>query len=171
MEEQNNWSTAKIPLLTLLYPFPSLPFVLFQQYSLKELSCLKILFFYSLLNLFQSSLCHFHFTKITLFKIICVSHIAKFSCLLAVFILLHLSAILSQFITLSIETLFFFSCLTTHQSCVVLFLQCLTVPFLFLSRLPYSPCPLNVKMFQVKILGSFLPSCLNSYPRWFYPLN
>ena len=59
MEEQNNWSTAKIPLLTLLYPFPSLPFVLFQQYSLKELSCLKILFFYSLLNLFQSSLCHF----------------------------------------------------------------------------------------------------------------
>ena len=72
-----------------------------------SLSCLKILFFYSLLNLFQSSLCHFHFTKITLFKIICVSHIAKFSCLLAVFILLHLSAILSQFITLSIETLFF----------------------------------------------------------------
>ena len=38
----------------------------------------------------------------------------------------------------------------------------LTVPFLFLSSLPYSPCPLNIKMFQVKILGSFFPSYLNS---------
>lgn len=88
-------------------PFPLFLLLLFQQYSLKELSYFKILFFHSLLNLFQSSFCHFHFTKIPLFKIICVSHIAEFSCLLAVFILPYLSATLSQFITLSFETLFF----------------------------------------------------------------
>ena len=97
-------------------PFPLFLLLLFPQYSLKKLYYLKILFFHSLLNLFQSSFCHFHFTKIPLFKIICVSHIAKLSCLLAVFILPHVSATLSQFITLSFETLFFFFLLPDNTS-------------------------------------------------------
>ena len=58
---------------------------------------------------------------------------------------------------------FFFSPAWQHIT-VVWFcsFNVLTVPFLFLSSLPYSPCPLNIKMFQVKILGSFFPSYLNS---------
>lgn len=127
-KEQKHTTHNKKHVLTSLYSFssPPSPSFLSQQYSLKDLSCLKVHLSFSLLNQLQSNVCPFPSANISLQNYRWPPHHSiQWSYINLYLISLISNVCLSWWLSVPWNTFFFFfsSWLVGTCSCVAFFLQ------------------------------------------------